>query len=172
MPPVKKEDVDPFVEFIRSYALTELKTDIAEVGYLFIDGLGQQAGLFLDFKGPTKVVWQAQLRKMGIEWDTKPVVVIDKNPHPGDENLLAGVIFHEFGHAALHKLNLNGAAKEPNACAIELMAMAKYLAGKTDITEAAKKFALARKKLGLYGGFEWKKAEAGTAYTAVTGQTL
>jgi hypothetical protein len=174
--PKQMELIKGYIAFIRNYAKEELKAVIDDVPYVVIDGLGNQQGLYLGGLSKAALIfWKGQFEKNKLTWpkDDK-VVAINGQSKEKDDEVYFGVIFHEFGHAALDVLGKNGSAvKEQNACAVELMALAKFLEGNNDITGMAKAFAKARNAKKLYSNFTPDFADqAKAAYKKITGEDL
>jgi len=177
MPPLKKviDSIDSYVSFFKSWSKSDLQADIDDLNYTFVDGLGGQVALYIDpAMKAACTFWKNQFSKLNVTWPAgNKIVVMEDIGKEAADKWYCGVIFHEFGHGALTVLGKNGSAvKEKNACAVELMALAKYLEGKTDVTAAAKSFALARKEKKLYSFTSDFEDKAKAAYQQITGQAL
>lgn len=172
-------------EYMKAFSDKNWNTKIDDIPIVEV-ALGGQAGLFYDLagSGAVKVARRSAVKSsMSAEpsnWDFIAINnSMDKTEAAKPLNWIFGVVFHEAGHAVLHKQGKNGSAvKELNACAVELIVTAQFSADNAEHLADAKAFAQARKASGLYA-FETKvaidaelKKNAIAAYRKITGADL
>ena len=140
---------------------------------MLINGLNGQPGLYINFatiKMVNKVFWSGQFDKMNLTMPTVPTVLVDTGVLDKDGTLWMGVLYHEYGHAAMDKLGKNS---EPAAYTVELLSLYDFVQKNPGSADAVKTFVKARRDAkqytGFLGGYE---VEAANAYTALAGQPL
>ena len=141
--------------FIKLFVKTEFGTgaDIDDVPSMRIDGLNGQAGLYINFatiKSVNKIFWSGQFTKMSKDMPTVPTVLVDTGAPDKGGTLWMGVLFHEYGHAAMDKLKKNS---EPAAYTVELLSLLDYVGKYGEAAEKVKIFVRDRRKQKQYTGF-------------------
>jgi hypothetical protein len=160
--------------FIKPYVKGKsFGANIDDVGWMVIDGLGGQPGLYMNFatmKSATKIFWSAQFTKVKQTAPSGPIVLIDTGVPNKDGTLWMGVLFHEYGHAAMDALGKNS---EPAAYTVELLALYDYVLAHGSAAAVVKTFVKARRAAkqytGFLGGYE---NEAKKAYAVLAGEDL
>lgn len=168
------QKVTKAVAFMKKIA-PKLGASIEELNALPMNGIGGQPGLFVNPTDITARFMKGNYEKVAgpNSFPSKPFVLYDACIGETDDKWFYGILFHECGHAVLHKLGRNGSGiKEANACAMELMALAMFLEERPELTVRAKKFVTARKAQSMYSNLGQYAAEAKAAYEKIMGVAL
>lgn len=175
------DGVDDMVNWIKNWlAGPPFQKNVGAIPIALADGLGsgqkvgsgQQPGVYVKLNDVKGIFWKGMLSQQGNQVDnlTGCVVLNTKTPNSGS-TLWIGLIFHEYGHAALGPL-------EPCAWTVELISLQAYLAtlggaGKLAFAEKLRTFVKARKVEGCYTSFvSGHDIAARAAYAELAGEAL
>ncbi|MBN8888844.1 MAG: hypothetical protein ABS99_08110 [Acetobacteraceae bacterium SCN 69-10] len=158
---------------IKAFVKGKFGANIDDVGWMSINGLNGQPGLYINFasaKMVVKIFWSGQFSKMNATMPTVPIVLVDPGAPDKDGTLWMGVLFHEYGHAAMDKLGKNS---EPAAYTVELLSLWDHVQKNPGDAEIVKTFVKARRAAKQYSGFlAGYEVEAKGAYASLAGEAF
>ena len=108
---------------IKAFVKGQFGADIDDVPWQLINGLNGQPGLYINFvkiNAFTKRYWSENFSKVNATIPSVPTVLVDTGVPDRAGTLWMGVLFHEYGHAAMDKLSKNS---EPAAYTVELLSL-------------------------------------------------
>lgn len=173
------DGVDAMVTWIKNWFLgPPFNKDVRGIPIATANGLGsgqmtgngQQPGVYIKLTDVKGKFWKGALERQGNDLNnvTGCVVLNTTIPNSGS-TLWLGLIFHEYGHAAL-------GADEMYAWTAELISLQAYLAAQNAdpaLAQTLKTFVRARRGEHCYSRFmNQHEAQAKSAYAALAGQAL
>ncbi|MGH7101776.1 MAG: hypothetical protein ACREFJ_05215 [Acetobacteraceae bacterium] len=158
---------------IKAYVKGHFGADIDGVPWQLINGLNGQPGLYINFEKInkfTKGYWETNFTKVSATMPAVPTVLVDTGVPDRAGTLWMGVLFHEYGHAAMDKLGKNS---EPAAYTVELLSLYEHVKTNSSAADKVKIFVKDRRKNKQYSGFlAGYEEQAKSAYSALAGQAF
>ncbi len=173
------DGVDALVTWIKNWlAGPPFNKDVRGVPIALANGLGsgqktgsgQQPGVYVKLTDVKGIFWKGVLQKSGNNLDNLPGCVILNTTTPNSGSTIwLGLLFHEYGHAAL-------GADEMYAWTVELLSLQAYLAAQNTnqaLAQTLRAFVKARRGEHCYERFmNGYEDQARNAYAALAGEAL
>jgi len=156
---------------IKIYVKGQFGADIDTVPWQLINGLNGQPGLYINFSNInafTRRYWSENFTKVHATMPAVPTVLVDTSIPDRGGTLWMGVLFHEYGHAAMDKLSRNS---EPAAYTVELLSLYDHVQRNGSAADKVRIFVKDRRKNKQYSGFlPGYEERAKSAYASLAGE--